>query len=411
MNLGISLKVVTRAEQKKADGTNVIYIRVTKNRQSRYLSTGLIATPADLSRDRKKIKNYQLTDQADAILRKVRGIIIAHADEFSTLNASDIIERLNAIMTVGDKFYVNFFDFARDEYRTMEFSMRRNHSVAVNAFYDFVGNPNLNVADITNKMLSDFAQALFDRGLHQNTVANYTLRVATIYRKAQSQYNDDFTTNLPRILTFKVQTKPREAVRAISIDDINTLIAYAPATARAQMARDMFLISFFLCGINFIDICTAEAPKNGVLKFRRSKIKNSGIVADMEIKIPEKLYPIINKYKDTTGQYFTNLGKIKGKPDREYIHREVCCIGEAIDKMRRKLEIKNLTFYSARHSFATIARNILKVDKGTIDECLTHVGGHRMTDVYIKRDYSAVNEVCSAIADMFDLSKYNGGRE
>lgn len=409
MRLGISTKVVTRPEQRKNDGTNVIYLRVTKNRKSRYLSTGLTATAADLSRDRKKIKNYQLLDQAEAIHRRARQILVDHATEFNLLEAGEVVERLATLLSGGDRFFLDFADYAKRLADGCAFSMRRNFNVAVKSFFRFLNAEKLNTADITNKMLSDFADELTRQGLHQNTVANYTLRIASIYRAAQREYNDDYVTNLPRLITFKVPTIPRESVRAVTIEDINKLIAFNPPTYRAQMARDMFLISFFLCGMNFIDICTADAPCEGVLRFRRSKIKKIGAAADMELIIPRKLWPILRKYSDRSGRYFTNIGKLKGAPDRKKIDREMCCVGTCFEKIRRKLHIENLTFYSARHSFATIARNVLKIEKATIDECLTHVGEHRMTDVYIKRDYSAVNAVCAAVADLFDLSKYNGG--
>ena len=53
---------------------------------------------------------------------------------------------------------------------------------------------------------------------------------------------------------------------------------------------------------------------------------------------------------------------------------------------REVLGIEDLEFYAARHSFASIARNDLKVDKGTVGEALNHVDKeNRMTDLYIKK--------------------------
>jgi hypothetical protein len=54
----------------------------------------------------------------------------------------------------------------------------------------------------------------------------------------------------------------------------------------------------------------------------------------------------------------------------------------------------DLTTYYARHSWATIARNICKVDFDTVNAGLNHVhrGADRIGDVYIARDYSAIWE-------------------
>lgn len=61
---------------------------------------------------------------------------------------------------------------------------------------------------------------------------------------------------------------------------------------------------------------------------------------------------------------------------------------------------EDLEFYAARHSFASIARNDLKVDKGTVGEALNHVDKeNRMTDLYIKKDFSVINDVNSRVID------------
>lgn len=413
MKLGISTKIVTRPEQRKSDGTNVIYLRITKNRKVRYLSTGLTATSADLSKDRKKIKNYQLMDQAEALHRRARQILLDYSAEFIEMDASAIVERLGTLLFRGEKFHLDFRAFANKCIDgSASLSAKHNYEVATRAFYNFIGADTMNVADITNRLLINFAEWLQEKGLHHNTITNYTTRIATIYRRAQKEYNDDYTINLPRNITYTMQPIRRESVRALTIDEINKLIAYRPTTPRFEMCKDMFILSLMLCGINFKDICTAKAPVNGVLIYRRQKIaRTAGKAAEMQIKIPKKLQFIIDKWADPRGIYFTKLGKIKGVPDDKKITNELTNMGMSIRRIARRLDLPNLTFYSARHSFATIARNVLKVDKSTIDECLTHIGDHRMTDVYIERDYSAVNSVCSGVANIFDLSKYNGGLE
>lgn len=57
------------------------------------------------------------------------------------------------------------------------------------------------------------------------------------------------------------------------------------------------------------------------------------------------------------------------------------------------MRLQKFSFYSARHSWATIARNDLRIDKWTIHEGLNHVdGATKITDVYIKRDFTRINE-------------------
>ena len=56
-----------------------------------------------------------------------------------------------------------------------------------------------------------------------------------------------------------------------------------------------------------------------------------------------------------------------------------------------QLQIDDLEYYAARHSWATIALNKCKIDKYTVHAALNHVDENmRVTDIYIERDF--VNE-------------------
>ena len=51
--------------------------------------------------------------------------------------------------------------------------------------------------------------------------------------------------------------------------------------------------------------------------------------------------------------------------------------------------VEDLEYYSARHTWATVARNKAGIDKETIHEALCHVDENmKITDIYIDRDYS-----------------------
>ena len=60
-------------------------------------------------------------------------------------------------------------------------------------------------------------------------------------------------------------------------------------------------------------------------------------------------------------------------------------VGEAVG-------IEGLQFYQARHTFATLSRNLMKFSKSDVDEALNHVGTMDIADVYIAKDFSIINE-------------------
>ena len=63
-----------------------------------------------------------------------------------------------------------------------------------------------------------------------------------------------------------------------------------------------------------------------------------------------------------------------------------------------------LQFYQARHTFATLSRNMMKFSKSDVDEALNHVGSYDIADVYITKDFSIINENNYKLIDrVFDL--------
>ena len=57
------------------------------------------------------------------------------------------------------------------------------------------------------------------------------------------------------------------------------------------------------------------------------------------------------------------------------------------------LNLDDLEFYAARHSWATIAVNKVEIDKYTVHAALNHIDeSMRVTDIYIERDFKIENE-------------------
>ena len=70
-------------------------------------------------------------------------------------------------------------------------------------------------------------------------------------------------------------------------------------------------------------------------------------------------------------------------------------------------ELSGITFDWVRHSFASIARNDCRLSKDDVALALNHVdNGHSVTDIYIAKDWSIVDEVQDAvIAKMYGAKK------
>ena len=140
-------------------------------------------------------------------------------------------------------------------------------------------------------------------------------------------------------------------------------------------------------GINSVDLYNATELIGNRLIYNRTKTKDRRLdKAKMEVTIPDIVQPIIEKYRDTTGQRLFRFHKdySNSRAFNKAINKGLKDIGDL-------LHIDDLEYYAARHSWATIALNKCKIDKYTVHAALNHVDeSMRVTDIYIERDF--VNE-------------------
>ena len=161
--------------------------------------------------------------------------------------------------------------------------------------------------------------------------------------------------------------------------------------------RDLFMLSYYLGGINIIDLARINFDECiDTLKYIRTKTERKTKVNPyVEFEIPDEAKPIIKKYKGEDGKLV-----ISNCTDIDHCHD----IGSTIRRYRDDIGLPNLTFYSARKSFAQHAF-MLGESESVIDYILGHSlgGGHnKMLFAYIKvtpaMATACVRKVCDFIA-------------
>lgn len=161
--------------------------------------------------------------------------------------------------------------------------------------------------------------------------------------------------------------------------------------------RDFFMLSYYLGGINLIDLLKIDFNKNSThIKYKRTKTENMAKVNEfVEFDVPVEAQEIIRRYKRKNGLLDCEYGTY---------HQERALITRMSKRVSNALEIPELTFYSARKSFAQHAFN-LGVTESVIDFVLGHSLGsakNSMLYSYIKvtpeMATDCVRKVCDFIA-------------
>lgn len=178
------------------------------------------------------------------------------------------------------------------------------------------------------------------------------------------------------------------------------------ANERARMARDCFLLSFALMGMNSADLLTCPpARKDEIVYFRQKTASRRTDRAEMHVRIEPCVSPLIARYSDKTGKRLLHFYlRYKDRVSfNKAINKGLKDVGEAIG-------VDGLTFYAAWHSWATIARTPREeggagLDKYVIHEALNHVDtSMKVTDIYLVKNWRVIFDANKAVMNLFDWS-------
>lgn len=126
-------------------------------------------------------------------------------------------------------------------------------------------------------------------------------------------------------------------------------------------ARDLFMLSFYLCGMNLADILRLDLTQDSVKFIRQKTFKRRDANDTTEFTIQPEARAILDKYLTPEGKLQFN----RFVTERSIQHINA----DHLKKLRSKIGFEKLIFYSARKTFAQIA-NELMVKDSVIEYCI-----------------------------------------
>lgn len=207
--------------------------------------------------------------------------------------------------------------------------------------------------------------------------------------------DEEVTTCYP-FRRFKIRPVPTRK-RSLSLERVRQLWSY-PVEEWQCRHRDMWFLSFFLCGINMVDLCRlTQITAEGRVEYTRAKTHRL-----YSIRVEPEALAIIERYRGCT--HLLNILDVYGDY-RDYLkrcNRSLQQIGtvERHGRGGRKSitpAFEGLTTYWARHTWATIAAS-LDIPRDTIAHALGH-GCNTVTDIYIDFDQRKVDEANRRVID------------
>lgn len=405
-----TVSAVVYQDQKKADGTYNVKIRVFHRKERRILDTTHFVTDRQLDKD-YKIKDRQLIKVLDEILDSYRGSITLLGPKLDFMH----VEELKNYLRDKDKD-VDFIAFCGQHIESLKKAKRNgtanNHRAVRNSLIDYFKKESVSIIEINSGMLIAYEKWLrtdrtmkrinqlnkevttIEKAMKDGGVYAHMRDLRTLFNEARRFYNNE-DIGIIKIkhypfIKYKIGAPPKTRKRNMPGEQLIKLKnCVVEPGGRAELARDLFLLSFYMCGMNAVDFYNLNSYDLQSIRLEYNRSKTTGVRGDdafISIKIVPEAKPLLEKY----------IGKLR---DRYSTYNGLdTALSKGMKLLRKMTGIPDITFYWARHTFATIARNRCKMDKDDIAEALNHVDGdHKITDIYIEKDWSIVDKVQAAV--------------
>lgn len=265
---------------------------------------------------------------------------------------------------------------------------RNNYVSAANRFMEFRHHEDLTFSQMTSEMMEMYQAWLFNRGVRQNTVSFYLRTLCTLYNKAVETGHAPANDIFAHVQTANVRT----AKRAISVKDIRKIENLdLPTGSSLDKARDLFLLSFYLRGMAFVDMAFLKKTdlKCGLVSYNRRKTHQN-----LNIEWMKPMQAIIDKYAEQTKNSPYLLPILTGKESSPYTaYRKVeHNTNYNLKKIGEKVGLKiPLTTYVARHTWASVALH-MNIPIATISQGMGH-NSYKTTQIYLQSlDVATINE-------------------
>ena len=366
VTIKLSLVKSTRAK----DGTYKIRLAIGHKSQVHYIVTPykvsstsqfvngtIVGTPTAHS---DNIKLRRLLDDYESRLEKV-----VNPNDYSCKELRDLLERMPSIScntTFGNLTESICQDLIK-EHRNTTADMTKFQA---NRLISFKGG-DFYLTEITPTLIDQYSRYLKNEG---NSIAYQNVAM----NKIRSIINTAIKNNLvkyevhPFAYYHALTPDPREI--DISIDDIRLIRDATPSTKGMIKARDIFMLSFYLGGINLIDLLAYDFRDTDEMEYIRTKTRNTKQRnRTISFSIPPEARPIISRWMNpstghldfhSSGSYST----FKNNTTRD-IKRLAISLGiKKADKV---------CYYTARKSFVQIG-----FDMGISLEVLEYCIGQSM---------------------------------
>lgn len=343
-----------------ADLEGTIYYQIIHDRKVRQLLTDYRVFPYEWDERRSAVTTTQRSERK-ALILSIRERIRWDMERLSKIgrrldaggleySADDLIDEFNRYEHEYSLF--NFMEGIivslkqNGKLRTSE-----TYRSTLNSFRKFRSDEDIMLDSITSRTMQDFEAWHRRRGVTSNTISFYTRILRAVYNRAVE--DDIIEDRFPfRHVYTGVDKTVKRALPLAVIKKIKLLDL--SMTPQLDYARDMFLLSFYLRGMSFIDMAFLKKTdlKGGYVTYCRRKTGQRLI-----IEWTKEMQLILDKYPENCTDYLLPIIRSTGINERCSYRNTGYNINYSLKQIAGMVGVAiPLTLYVARHSWASAAK-------------------------------------------------------
>lgn len=342
------------------DREGTIYYQVIHERKVRQLLTNYHVFPSEWDEKRSMVTTLQKSERKSFILsirERIRWDVerLVKIDRKLdsnglTYTADDVIDEFNRYSHEYSLF--NFMEGIiaklkqNGKVRTAE-----TYKATLNSFKKFRQDEDIMLDCLNSEVMEAYEAWHHNRGVTPNTISFYTRILRAVYNRAVEDDVIESRSPFRHVYTGVDKT----VKRALPLDVIKKIKGMdLSLNAALDFARDMFMMSFYLRGMSFIDMAYLKKSdlKNGYITYRRRKTGQQ-----LTIEWTSDMQLVLDKYPENESDYLLPIIKTTGINERCAYRNVGYNINRSLKQITKMLSLNfRLTMYVARHSWASAAK-------------------------------------------------------
>lgn len=371
-----------------SDGSHKIRLAISHRCQTRYIPTRYVVPNESNLNKRGDVVGVP---EASSINRYLRNMIQKAYDVCDKIENIDLLTCTQLVDIINN----GGFDKPTTFHQISELWLKSKvnckptsldiYKVAIGVFEEFKGQDFV-VQSLSPSLVDTYHSFLREKKKYSNVSIRIKIMVfKNIVNFAKKRGYVSFTIDPFIDLRVPMNTK-REC--ALTLEQFKKLRDYKPRLLRDQIFINIFLLSFYMCGMNVADLINVDFTKDSV-KFIRSKTeRRRSDNVKTEFTIQPEAIEIFKRFESVNGFIpkckLARRKAVSARISKELFNNEV-----------------HLIFYSARKTFAQLAAN-LEISDSIIEYCLGDVNSSSVISFYRRVTKEVADK---AIRKVFDYVK------